>query len=116
MSAYKTQNIKFLTDIIKSDSQKRKKLIKLANKNNLSAISEIVLNLRNGNLPIHPKIRKRLQKYKSFIPQISSKKIGYNKKKRIFLQQGGLLPMLVAPFLATLGVAATDAIVKSLRL
>lgn len=115
MSAYKTQNIEFLRKLVQSNLRQRKKLIKTAKTSNLNAISEIALNLKNGNLPVHPKFRQKLKKFRNSVLKVANKKFSVNKKKQILLQNGGVLPLLASPFLATLAPIVGQAIFNSLN-
>jgi len=77
------------------DRKRRNALIALADKSELAAISELVLNALKGNIPLKPKLKRVLQKEKVSLRRISDKKYPVKKKKRILKQSGGFLGALI---------------------
>ena len=115
MIAYRPHNIEFLRKTAKGNLAKQRNLLKTAIKSNLNAISEIALNLKNGNLPVHPKLRKKLSRYRSTVLKVANKRISSKKKKQLLLQQGGVLPLLATTFLSILAPIIGRSIVNSLN-
>lgn len=76
----------------------RRKLIKLANKNEINACCEIYLNALQGNIHITPRLAKALKKHQRQCRDIVDRTVSLNRKKRILAgQTGGFLgPLLGA--------------------
>jgi hypothetical protein len=106
MSAFKNSNIKFLKELAKARGRKRIKLIENAGNSHLNAISEVALNLKNGNLPVHPKLRRKLGRYRDTIYKLGSKRVRHAGKRKLLLQKDGAIPLIVAPFLSAIGTVA----------
>lgn len=83
-------------------SSERKKLLKLAENCVIDGISELALNCLKGNLPIKSCDFKTLKKYKTVLRQIS-KSSPVNKRRKIIVQKGGFLPILIKSALGLLG-------------
>ena len=94
------QHLPFLCTCFKSSGKQRKDMIAHANKGQMEAISEIVLNLLKGNMLIPTPSFKRLKPHKSKLLYLTRKKPSLKKKKQVLNQKGGFLPAfasLIAP-------------------
>ena len=67
----------------------RKDLIKHANKDQINAISEIVLNLLKNNVPVSPVTMARLRPYKYVLRQIGNRSVSLKKRRQSLIQQKG---------------------------
>ena len=67
----------------------RKDLIKHANKDQINAISEIVMNLLKNNVPVSPVTMARLRPYKHILRQIGNRAVSLKKRRQALIQQKG---------------------------
>lgn len=82
----------YLNLLAKSKTKKRRNLlVDFADKNELTAVKEIVTNLLRGNIPLNPKQVKTLRRYKKHLRDFNAPKISRNKQKNILKQHGGFL-------------------------
>ena len=91
--------LSLLTKCIKNKIR-RNYLIDFANKDELKAISEVMLNVLSGNIKLTPKILRKLKRERHYIRKLTHKKIPDIQKKRILKQKGGFLP-LILPLVGT---------------
>jgi hypothetical protein len=88
----------------------RKKLIRKASRDNIDALSEVALNTLLGNVPLKDEQKKKLKRHRTKIRQLAHRRTSTKKKKILLVQQGGFLPLLLAPLLSALGGLAGKAI------
>jgi hypothetical protein len=87
------KNIQFLNSLKKASKPSvRRKLIKGAGPRELNSIAEISKNIVAGRIPLTPRCKKRLCRYKRLLRKLSSKKVK-NPAKKILLQHGGFIPL-----------------------
>ena len=67
----------------------RKALIKLANKDQVNAVSEIVMNLLKNNVPVTPVTMARLRPYKQILRQIGNRAVSLKKRRQALINQKG---------------------------
>lgn len=87
-------------------AKKRKRrcaLVQLADRSEILAISEIVDNLLRGNLPLKSADRRRLERYKTQLRHIASKKVSIKRKKKLLEQTGGFLSAIIPIAMSLLG-------------
>lgn len=100
----------FLTLLAKSKKPKQRKLLMdWAEKADLRALSECTLNVLNGNVPLTPKQRKNLEKFKRSLRILCDIKTSDRIKKREVVQRGGFLQ-----FLIPLALSAATSIIPEL--
>lgn len=86
----------YLTLLAKArNRQRREKLIDLANKHEIIAVAEIVLNLLKGQIPLTDKQNSSIKRYKNVLREITRRSTSLKKKKRLLKQKGGFLPTLI---------------------
>ena len=73
----------------------RKHLLKKIPNRCVKAICECTLNVLKGNVPLSKHQKKSLEKYKSTLRKIGSKKGSLFTKKKLIVQQGGFLNILI---------------------
>ena len=66
-----------------------KALIKHANKDQVNAVSEIVMNLLKNNVPVTPVTMARLRPYKQILRQIGNRAVSLKKKRQALINQKG---------------------------
>ena len=70
----------------------------------ITAIYECSLNLLKGVIPLSPRQKRRLARYKTHLCDLASKKVSRKRKKQRLNQKGGnLLSALLPPVLSVLG-------------
>ena len=80
----------------------RKKFVLNLKNCDIYAISEIASNCLLGNIPLNNCQFKNLKKYKNILRKISNKKTALNLKKKIIIQKGGFLNILLPSVLSLL--------------
>lgn len=86
----------------------RKVILKYGDDKLITALAEVFVNILNGNIPIGPKTKKKLNQYRHIFRRLDSccrnkKRINKPKVRRLVNQVGGALPFalpLIIPFLA----------------
>jgi hypothetical protein len=97
-------SLPYLQVIVKSKPKLRKLLIDNVPANVITAICECSLNLLKGVIPVTPRQKRRLARYKTYLRDLASKKV-LRKRKKLYLNQkgGNLLSALLPPVLSVLG-------------
>ena len=67
----------------------RKALIKHTNKDQVNAVSEIVINLLKNNVPVTPVTMARLRFYKQILRQIGNRAVSLKKRRQALINQKG---------------------------
>lgn len=91
--------------LAKAPSKKRKKMLSTSDSKLLKAITEIAFNMLRGIIKLSPIQYKKLKRYKNNLRMMAQKNIPL-KKKKLIVQKGGLLPLLLGPALAALAPIA----------
>jgi uncharacterized protein YlxP (DUF503 family) len=85
-----------LTLLSKTKEKKRRnKLIDVASNNEIRAISECIMNIIQGNVPISKTQLQHLKQHKNVLRSISSKCHSMKRKRTILKQKGGFLPAII---------------------
>lgn len=92
----------FLKSVSIAAPLERQKLIKKATRQQLRCLQEATLNVANGNIQVRPKDRLRLIPYVKPIKQVLAKSGSFKSKKRILVQKGGFLPIVLRAILPIL--------------
>ena len=92
----------FLNVLKNSPTKIRKSLLKSAPKKNIRFISECCLNVLKGNVKIKPSAKRRLTPYKSVIRNLVKPKVNIEKRRKLLVQKGGFLPLLLGSLLSGL--------------
>ena len=101
----------FLNLICKCNKNLQKNMIKGANKNQIYAICEVVLNLLNGNIDLNEKdLIKLSHKRKQLRELIKKSSI---KKKKYLVQKGGFIQFLIPAIISGLATIVSSVIEKS---
>lgn len=80
----------------------RKELLKKLPSRSVKAICECSLNVLKGNIPLSSKQKKSLNQYKSTLRKIGTKKGALFQKKKLIIQKGGFLNILIPAALSVL--------------
>lgn len=89
-----------LYTLTKSTPKIRNAIIKYGDKELLNVISEIALNVLNGNCAINNNTKKQLKGYKRQIRCLACSKRSVKSKRKILIQKGGFLPLLIGSVLS----------------
>lgn len=84
----------------KSKPNLRKALIKQCEPDVIKTLCEICLNTLKGNTRLSNVAKKRLKKYKRTIRSLSQPKQSVAFKRKVLLQHGGFLPLLLGTLLS----------------
>ena len=90
------ENKVFLLFLIKASPKLRKILLTNASKEEIKSILEIIINTLKQNVPVDGQCKTKLCKYKKILRMLSDKKNSFDNKKKILIQKGGFLPMLMS--------------------
>ena len=94
------RNKKNLKRLANLPRKQRNKLLQKINKDCIDCLRDCCLNILEGRIPLKPKNKEQLRKYKTKIRAAANKKIGSSKVRRSF-QFGGFFQALI-PVLASL--------------
>jgi hypothetical protein len=104
-----TRNKDYLNVLAKSKKKLRDSIIQKANKDLIYTICECVLNFLNGNLHISSYKIEKLRPYKCALRKLI-KKSKLSDKKKILIQKGGFLNILIPSVISALSSIITSAI------
>ena len=85
------KNKHFLDALQQVEEKHRKKLIKGATTEQINTISEVALNILQGNVPLKAHHKKKLNKHKKSLRALASKGVSVQKRKKIINQHGGMI-------------------------
>ena len=89
MSAVVKRALPLLQTLAEAKPKFKKAIIKHASPELLKAISEIVLNMLKGIIPLSPQQKQRLSRYKNVFRALAKKGISAVKKRKLLIQKGG---------------------------
>ena len=72
-----------------ANRNRRNALIKHANKDQVNAVSEIVLNLLKNNVPVTPVTMARLRPYKQTLRKVGNRAVSLKKRRQALINQKG---------------------------
>lgn len=86
----------YLTLLSKTkNNSRRQKLIEAADSGEISAVSECIRNLVEGNVPLNKSQLRSLRRYKRTLRTLAKKCGGVKKKRKLLRQKGGFLSTLI---------------------
>lgn len=88
-----------LSVLSKASPPLRKKLIQTASKEVIDTVCECCLNVLKGTIPLSKHQKQCLGKHRHVLRQMVQKKIPIRQKKKMLVQRGGILPLLLGPIL-----------------
>ena len=83
-----------------SKSKLRKSILKEATPELIKTLCEICTNTLQGNIEIPQKSKNHLKKYKRTLRQLSLTKANLPPKRKLLIQKGGFLPVLLGTILS----------------
>jgi hypothetical protein len=79
----------------------RNSFLKTCQRDFIHCLCEICYNILRGNVPVSNIDRKKLEKYKTTIRLLATKRgYSFHHKKRAIIQKGGFLPLILPTILA----------------
>ena len=72
-----------------SNRFKRQDLLQHANKDQIKAVSEMVLNLLKNNIPVKPQTLRTLQRHKKVLREVGKRKNSVKRRRQHLLKQTG---------------------------
>lgn len=78
----------------------RKNIIVTGSGELIKTLCEICMNVLNGNAKISKTYKNRLRKYKNTIRQLAKPKSSLSSKRKILVQKGGFLPVILSAVLS----------------
>ena len=73
-----------------SNRFKRQALLQHANKDQINAVSEMVLNLLKNNIPVKPQTLRTLQRHKNVLREVGKRKNSVKRRRQHLLKQTGV--------------------------
>lgn len=105
------RNISMLHVLSHAKKPQRDALINTASKDQILCLCDCAHNFLNGNIPLSDKDIKKLLRHQDIIRYLASKKReNINNKKKLIIQSGGFLPILLSPLLGLAGSLLADTI------
>ena len=103
-----------LSVLSKASSPMGKHLVQKAPKEIIDTVCECCLNVLKGTVPLSPEQKQKLGKHRCLLRQMVKKKIPLHQKKKMMVQRGGFLPLLLGPLLKTIAVPIVGSLVGNL--
>ena len=107
------RNLSLLDVLQKANKAQRSAIINTATTDQLQCICDCASNILNENVKITETELKRLKRYQNHIRFLANNN-GNPDKKKIIIQEGGFLPLLLTPILSVAGSLLADVISKSI--
>jgi hypothetical protein len=93
----------FLEGVCELNGQQRKALLKHITPAQVRCLSELALNLKNNNIPVTSALRSKLKRHKRNLRALANTRTSARSRRKIILQSGGFLPLLIKPALGLIG-------------
>lgn len=101
-SRFSSSNAAALQAMCKSDPARRQALLRTADDTLVRNICECALNTLRGNVRLSADQKKRLSKHRKTLRRLACDRGSWKSKKRLLVQRGGFLPLLLAPIIGSL--------------
>jgi len=115
MSKRMKRNFHFLKALETAPPTMRKAMLKTGDDELMCSICEICSNILQGVVKLTPNQKRDLMKYKWEIRALQNRDIKMKKKKRMLIQKGGFLPLVLAPALSLLASLLGETIAGAIR-
>ena len=92
----------YLHVLSKCNDVQRRGILKGADQKLVKAICECALNVVKGNIPLTPYHKRKLTPHKQTLRTLADKKRSLQSKKKIIVQKGGFLPLLLSAIVPTI--------------
>lgn len=95
-----------------SEPKLRKNILKEARPEVIKTLCEICMNTLNGNIKLPVKCKNHLKKYKRTMRQLSFTKANIPSKRKLLIQKGGFLPVLLGTLLSGIAGQIIERVAK----
>lgn len=112
MSKILKNNIDSLKVLARANKKQRKAIVDTANSELILCICECVFNILNGHVKITAGNKKKLARYKSVLRRLATRDCPVNDRRKLIIQKGGFLPILLSPILNVAGQLLSDIILN----
>ena len=99
----------------KARPKKRKEILESANKDLVYCLCECIVNVLNGNVPTTAAQKQKIRRHGNTLKEIKHKQTSLKQKKKLFIQRGGFLPMLLAPIIGIVGGLIGDLVSNAIK-
>ena len=72
-----------------ADKRRRQSLLEHSNKDQINAVSELVLNVLKKRVPVSPQIIRTLDPYKTTLRELAKRKQSLKRRKQLLIRQTG---------------------------
>jgi hypothetical protein len=109
-----SRNIDFLRQVKKSSSGRRRKILGQSTQDQVKAICDICYGILADKIKLSKAEKRKLAKRADFIRVLGTKssKVPLRLKKRLLVQDGGIIPALLAPILAVAATLLSDLVAR----
>ena len=85
------RQVSFLNSLAQAHSRPRlrQQMLQHANKDQINAVSEVVLNTLKNNVPLSPPLMARLRRYKDTLRQVGHRRTSLTRRRNTLLRQKG---------------------------
>ena len=105
------RNMDYLKVLSCCDKKMRSSIINASHTDLINTLCECILNMLNGNINIKDEDKSKLSKYKNSLRKLL-KKISFKERKKILVQNGGFLQILLPSVITGLASIISTAISK----
>lgn len=106
------KNKDYLVMLSKSKPKMRKALITGSGREDIHSVLECILNVCNGNVHINSDDFKKLKPFNKTFKKLIDKKVKLPEKKKIIIQKGGFLQILIPAIVSGLATIISEVIKK----
>ena len=106
-----SQNYDYLKILAKCDKKMRNSILKGANKDLIHSLCECIYNILRGNVELTDSDKNQLNKYKNSLRKLLTNN-SIKEKKKILIQKGGFLQILLPSVISGLATILSSAISK----
>jgi hypothetical protein len=104
LKSYAFKNRDFLSLLSKNKKKKqRNQLIDIANGSQIKSVTECVMNLLSGNIPLSKHQLSQLKKHRKQMRELTKRQLSIKRKKQILKQKGGFLGAILPLAVSAIG-------------
>lgn len=108
------RNVALLNVLSQASKRQREAILNTATRDQINCICDCCNNILRENIPLTPLDFNNLKRYQSIIRYLARDKNPrkYKQKKQFLVQEGGFLPVLLAPILGVVGSILAETLIK----
>ena len=115
MSARLKRNFDLLKVLKTASPKLRKAILQNSTDDLILCLCEVIANVLNSNVHLSTHQKEKLRKHRNLLRRIVEKRTRVSSKRKLFIQKGGFLPLLLAPILGIAGSLVGEAIGGAIR-